>query len=238
MSDRCLAITRVVVCENGATLHAARLSMSRRKRETTHNRNRAARSGHDHALAGRLLGSRGRRTTLKAPTTPVLPRVSRPRSTWRSWSRTRKPRASSTSSRCRPTWANYGNIIKAFEDKYDIKVNSDQPDTDSQTEIDTAKRLQGQPNAPDVFDLGQSVALANTDMFAPYQVQTWDDIPDANKDPKVSGSTTTAATSPSATTPTRCRPRRAWTTCSARTTRATLPSTATRPRPAPVLPAS
>ena len=82
-----------------------------------------------------------------------------------------------------PTWANYGEIIKAFSDKYDIKINSKLPDTDSQTEIDTAKRLQGQPTAPDVFDLGQSVAIANTDMFAEYKVQTWDDIPDANKDP-------------------------------------------------------
>ncbi len=81
-----------------------------------------------------------------------------------------------------PTWANYGNIISAFSDKYDIKVNSKLPDTDSQTEIDTAKRLAGQKSAPDVFDLSQAVALANTDMFAPYQVQTWDDIPEDNKD--------------------------------------------------------
>jgi putative spermidine/putrescine transport system substrate-binding protein len=81
-----------------------------------------------------------------------------------------------------PTWANYGNIIKAFEDKYNIKINSKLPDTDSQTEIDTAKRLQGQDSAPDVFDVSQAVALANTDMFAPYKVQTWDDIPTDNKD--------------------------------------------------------
>ena len=33
-----------------------------------------------------------------------------------------------------------------------------------------------------MFDLGQSVALANTDMFAPYQVETWDDIPAEFKD--------------------------------------------------------
>jgi len=82
-----------------------------------------------------------------------------------------------------PDWANYGNVIAAFEEKYDITVNSDQPDTDSQTEIDTAKRLAGKDRAPDVFDLGQAVALANTDMFAPYQVQTWDDIPAEFKDP-------------------------------------------------------
>ena len=67
-----------------------------------------------------------------------------------------------------PDWANYGNIIKAFEQKYDIKVQSDQPDVASQDEINSAKQLKGTDRAPDVFDLGQSVALANTDMFAPY----------------------------------------------------------------------
>ena len=34
-----------------------------------------------------------------------------------------------------------------------------------------------------MFDLGQSVALANTSMFAPYTVSTFDDIPDGYKDP-------------------------------------------------------
>lgn len=82
-----------------------------------------------------------------------------------------------------PDWANYGNIIKAFEDKYDITVNSDQPDAASQDEINAAKQLEGSDRAPDVFDLGQSVALANTDLFAPYQVSTWDDIPAEFKDP-------------------------------------------------------
>ena len=33
-----------------------------------------------------------------------------------------------------------------------------------------------------MFDLGQSVALANTDLFAPYQVETFDDIPAEFKD--------------------------------------------------------
>jgi putative spermidine/putrescine transport system substrate-binding protein len=82
-----------------------------------------------------------------------------------------------------PDWANYGNIIKAFEDKYDIKVNSDQPDAASQDEINAAKQLQGTDRAPDVFDLGQSVALANTDLFADYKVSTWNDIPAEFKDP-------------------------------------------------------
>jgi putative spermidine/putrescine transport system substrate-binding protein len=77
-----------------------------------------------------------------------------------------------------PDWANYGEIITAFQDKYKIKVNSAQPDASSADEISAAKTLKGQASAPDVFDLGASVAAANTDMFAPYKVETFDEIPD------------------------------------------------------------
>ena len=82
-----------------------------------------------------------------------------------------------------PDWANYGEVISTFEEKYDIEVNSAQPDAASQDEINAANELAGTDRAPDVFDLGQSVALANTDMFAPYQVATWEDIPEEFKDP-------------------------------------------------------
>ncbi|MCA1783028.1 MAG: ABC transporter substrate-binding protein [Intrasporangiaceae bacterium] len=83
-----------------------------------------------------------------------------------------------------PDWANYGEVIRGFEAKYpEITVTSDQPDASSADEIATAKRLQGQDGAPDVFDLGAAVALANTDMYAAYKVATWDDIPDDFKDP-------------------------------------------------------
>jgi putative spermidine/putrescine transport system substrate-binding protein len=82
-----------------------------------------------------------------------------------------------------PEWANYGAIIKAFSDKYGIKANELQPDASSQDEINTAVQLAGKSTAPDVFDMGQSVALANTHMFAPYKVATFDDISDAYKDP-------------------------------------------------------
>ena len=81
-----------------------------------------------------------------------------------------------------PDWANYGEMISTFEEKYDIEVNSDQPDAASQDEINAANELAGTDRAPDVFDLGQSVALANTDLFAPYQVETWDEIPAEFKD--------------------------------------------------------
>ena len=83
-----------------------------------------------------------------------------------------------------PDWANYGEMISTFEEKYGIEVSSDQPDAASQDEINAANDLEGTDRAPDVFDLGQSVALANTDMFAPYQVETWDEIPESFKDPE------------------------------------------------------
>ncbi|WP_328476600.1 ABC transporter substrate-binding protein [Actinoplanes sp. NBC_00393] len=81
-----------------------------------------------------------------------------------------------------PNWANYGEIIKTFGDKYGIKVNSAQPDGSSQDEINAANQLKGQDTAPDVFDLGGAVATANTAMFAPYKVATFDEIPAELKD--------------------------------------------------------
>jgi putative spermidine/putrescine transport system substrate-binding protein len=82
-----------------------------------------------------------------------------------------------------PDWANYGAIIKAFGDKYGIKVTSAQPDASSQDEINAAGQQKGKSTAPDVFDLGQSVALANTAIFAPYKVAKFDDVPAQMKDP-------------------------------------------------------
>ncbi|MEU4156820.1 ABC transporter substrate-binding protein [Actinoplanes sp. NPDC026670] len=81
-----------------------------------------------------------------------------------------------------PDWANYGEIIKAFGTKYGIKVNSAQPDGSSQDEINAATQLKGQDTAPDVFDLGVSVATANTALFAPYKVEKFAEIPDSLKD--------------------------------------------------------
>ena len=82
-----------------------------------------------------------------------------------------------------PDWANYGKMIETFAQKYGITVNSAQPDASSQDEINAANQLRGQERAPDVFDLGANVALRNTDLFAPYKVATWEDIPDALKHP-------------------------------------------------------
>ncbi len=80
-----------------------------------------------------------------------------------------------------PTWANYGNIIKTFSTKYGIKVSSALPDGTSQQEVDTIKQKNGTAAAPDVVDVGVSVALANTSLFTPYKVSTWSAIPAAQK---------------------------------------------------------
>jgi len=82
-----------------------------------------------------------------------------------------------------PTWANYGAILKAFGQKYGIKINSANPDGSSQDEVNAITREHGTANAPDVVDVGSAVALANTKLFAPYKVATWSAIPAAQKDP-------------------------------------------------------
>jgi putative spermidine/putrescine transport system substrate-binding protein len=81
-----------------------------------------------------------------------------------------------------PTWANYGTIINTFEKTYGITINSALPDGSSQQEVDAVKSENGSPKAPDVLDIGMAVALANTSLFAPYEVSTWNDIPAAQKE--------------------------------------------------------
>jgi putative spermidine/putrescine transport system substrate-binding protein len=78
-------------------------------------------------------------------------------------------------------WANYGTIIKDFEAKYGIKINSANPEGSSQDEVNAVKQENGTSAAPDVLDIGMSVALANTSLFAPYEVSTWSSIPAAQK---------------------------------------------------------
>ena len=82
-----------------------------------------------------------------------------------------------------PDWTNYDEVISTFEETYDITVNSAQPDASRQEEITAGEQLRGTDRAPDVFDLGPAVATANTDVFAPYKVQTWDDVSDDLKHP-------------------------------------------------------
>lgn len=84
-----------------------------------------------------------------------------------------------------PDWANYGEIIKAFQAKYPkIKIQSENPDAASADEIAAVKSRKGQDRAPDVLDLGIAFARSGAEegLFAPYKVEAWDKIPAAQKD--------------------------------------------------------
>ena len=83
-----------------------------------------------------------------------------------------------------PSWANYEEMLKTFGDKYGIEINSANPDGSSQDELDAVTSQKGQDRAPDVLDVGTSFAkqAAAQDLLAPYQVATWGDIPDNQKD--------------------------------------------------------
>ena len=78
-----------------------------------------------------------------------------------------------------PDWANYGAIISGFKAKYGIDITSLNPNGSSQDEVNA---FDGTSRAPDVVDVGQAVALANTAKFAPYQVAKWGDIPTGAKE--------------------------------------------------------
>jgi ABC-type Fe3+ transport system substrate-binding protein len=83
-----------------------------------------------------------------------------------------------------PSWANYDEMLSTFSDKYDIEISSANPDGSSQDELDAVTSQKGQDRAPDVLDVGTSFAkqAAAQDLLAPYKVETWDDIPDNQKD--------------------------------------------------------
>jgi ABC-type Fe3+ transport system substrate-binding protein len=81
-------------------------------------------------------------------------------------------------------WANYGEMLDAFSKKYDIKIDEATPLGSSQDELNAVTSQKGQDRAPDVLDLGTSFAKqgAAQDLFAPYKVATWDDIPENQKE--------------------------------------------------------
>lgn len=82
-----------------------------------------------------------------------------------------------------PTWANYAAIIKDFGKRYGIRVHSISPNGTSQDEINAVRHGSGASAAPDVLDVDMATALANTSLFARYQVSTWSTIPATQKDP-------------------------------------------------------
>ena len=80
-----------------------------------------------------------------------------------------------------PTWADYGKIISAFSAKYHIKIVSENPDGNSQQEVDAVNQLKGTSRQPDVVDLAPTIMRANLSLFAPYRVVVWKQIPKSLK---------------------------------------------------------
>ncbi|GAA2091232.1 extracellular solute-binding protein [Streptomyces albiaxialis] len=84
-----------------------------------------------------------------------------------------------------PTWANYGEMIRAFEKKYGIEVNNEDPGGSSQGALNAAAKRKGQDRAVDALDLGTAFmqAAKSKKLLAPYKVKGWKDIPAAQKQP-------------------------------------------------------
>ena len=51
-----------------------------------------------------------------------------------------------------PDWANYGEIMNAFQKKYGIKITNDNPNGSSADENQAVRTLKGDSRAPDVVD--------------------------------------------------------------------------------------
>ncbi|MHB8190179.1 MAG: ABC transporter substrate-binding protein [Ferrimicrobium sp.] len=76
-------------------------------------------------------------------------------------------------------WANYGQIMTAFQKKYGITINDANPTGSSSEELSAIKAEQGTSKGPDVLDVGPSFALlgAKEGLLAPYKVAEWSLIP-------------------------------------------------------------
>lgn len=83
------------------------------------------------------------------------------------------------------TWANYAGHFAAFEKKYGVKVEVQSPDISSAEELQAVKTLKGQPNQPDVLDIGYSFTQTaiSQNLIEAYKPTNFDSIPAALKDP-------------------------------------------------------
>jgi len=79
-------------------------------------------------------------------------------------------------------WCNYGEILSAFSDKYDVKINELNSDAGSGDKIESIKaNMDKNSPAPDVVDVSFSFGEPNKNLFMPYKVSTWNTIPDMMK---------------------------------------------------------
>lgn len=77
-------------------------------------------------------------------------------------------------------WANYGGLLEAFSETYDIEINNDQSTGSSQDLINAVVNREGQGDSLDYLDTGISFAdEADEDgLLAEYSPETYDDIPE------------------------------------------------------------
>jgi putative spermidine/putrescine transport system substrate-binding protein len=79
-------------------------------------------------------------------------------------------------------WCGYGTLLDNFKAKTGLTLNEITPDAGSGQEIDAIKNNpNGGPAAPDTVDVGYSFGDANTALYQPYKVATFDSI--SQKDP-------------------------------------------------------
>lgn len=83
------------------------------------------------------------------------------------------------------TWANYKGILAAFREAYGIDAPVANPDASSADELTAIKTLKGQDDMPDAIDVGPSFAgqAISEGLVSAFKPSTWDEIPDALKDP-------------------------------------------------------
>jgi putative spermidine/putrescine transport system substrate-binding protein len=83
------------------------------------------------------------------------------------------------------TWANYKGILATFRDAYGIDAPVANPDASSADELTAIKTLKGQADMPDAIDVGPSFAseAVKAGLVTAFKPSTWDEIPDALKDP-------------------------------------------------------
>lgn len=83
-----------------------------------------------------------------------------------------------------PDWANYGEVMQAFQTKYGLRLTNASPNASSAEENEAVKALKGQDRAPDVLDVGPAFAAEGKadGLYAEYKNANWDTIPDNMKD--------------------------------------------------------
>ena len=81
------------------------------------------------------------------------------------------------------TWANYRGIIDSFVEKYGIEAPVMNPDASSADELTAVETLRGQPDMPEVLDIGPSFVeqAKAAGYLESYKPVVWEEIPESLK---------------------------------------------------------